>query len=83
MLGPSQVDQAALLYEFSLEAHMLRAIDRFIDLSAVRGELAAFYSHTGRPSVDPELMIRMLGTAVPTSRRACPGPTISAPFVTA
>lgn len=39
---------------------MLRAIDRFIDLSAVRRELASFYSHTGRPSIDPELMIRML-----------------------
>lgn len=65
MLGPRQVDQAALFYEFSIECHipadhMLRAIDRFIDLSAVRGELASFYSHTGRPSIDPELMIRML-----------------------
>jgi transposase len=54
-----------LFYEFSIEGHipadhMLRAIDRFIDLSAVRGELASFYSHTGRPSIDPELMIRML-----------------------
>jgi transposase len=65
MLGPRQVDQAMLFYEFSLEGHipadhMLRSIDRFVDLSAVRGELAGFYSHTGRPSVDPELMIRML-----------------------
>jgi Transposase domain (DUF772) len=39
---------------------MLRSIDRFIDLSEVREKLAGFYSHTGRPSVDPELMIRML-----------------------
>lgn len=65
MLGPRQVDQATLFYEFSLEAHipadhMLRSIDRFVDLSAVRQELASYYSHTGRPSVDPELMIRML-----------------------
>ncbi len=61
MLGPRQVDQSALFYEFSLEAdHMLRSIDRFVDLSEVRGELAGFYSHTGRPSVDPELTIRML-----------------------
>ena len=40
--------------------HFVRSIDRFTDLSAVRRELAPFYSATGRPSVDPELMIRML-----------------------
>jgi transposase len=35
-------------------------IDRFLDLKDLRAHLAAFYSHTGRPSVDPELMLRML-----------------------
>jgi transposase len=40
--------------------HLLRSIDRFVDLSDLRRELAPFYSTTGRPSVDPELMIRML-----------------------
>src|SRR5882757_9170695 len=65
MMGPRQVDQAPLFYEFSLErhvpgAHLLRAIDRFVDLSDVRSHLAPFYSTTGRPSIDPELMIRML-----------------------
>jgi transposase len=35
-------------------------IDRFVDLSSIRTRLAGFYSHTGRPSVDPELLIRML-----------------------
>src|SRR6266404_8595583 len=65
MVGPRQVDQAPLFYEFSLEghvpaAHLLRAIDRFVDLSDVRSHLAPFYSTTGRPSVDPELMVRML-----------------------
>src|SRR6186713_1610236 len=65
MMGHRQVGQAALFYEFSLERHvpadhLLRSIDRFVDLGAVRGELAAFYSNLGRPSVDPELMIRML-----------------------
>jgi len=65
MMGPRQEAQAALFYEFSLEEHvpddhLLRSIDRFLDLSSVRGHLADFYSHTGRPSVDPELMIRML-----------------------
>jgi transposase len=65
MMGPRQVDQAALFYEFSLErhipaAHLLRSIDRFVDLSEVRGHLAPFYSSTGRPSIDPELLVRML-----------------------
>jgi transposase len=40
--------------------HLLRAIDRFVDLSGVRHHLQPFYSSIGRPSVDPELMIRML-----------------------
>lgn len=39
---------------------MLRAIDRFVDLDGVRKHLATFYSSTGRPSIDPELLIRML-----------------------
>ncbi len=65
MLGPRQETQAALFYEFSLEDHvprdhLLRSIDRFVDLTSVRAYLAGFYSHTGRPSVDPELLIRML-----------------------
>ena len=65
MMGPRQVDQAPLFYEFSLErhvpaAHLLRAIDRFVDLSEVRSHLAPFYSSTGRPSIDPELLVRML-----------------------
>ena len=65
MMGPRQVAQGALFYEFSLERHvpedhLLRSIDRFVDLGDVRGRLAPLYSSTGRPSVDPELMIRML-----------------------
>ena len=65
MMGPPQVDQAALFYEFSLErhvpaTHLLRAIDRFVDLSDVRSHLAPFYSSTGRPSIDPELLVRIL-----------------------
>jgi len=40
--------------------HLLRAIDRFVDLSDLRARLAPFYSETGRPSIDPELLIRML-----------------------
>src|SRR4029453_12219792 len=65
MMGERQVDQSALFYEFSLEKqvpadYMLRAVDRFVDLSDVRTHLAPFYSTTGRPSADPELLIRML-----------------------
>jgi hypothetical protein len=65
MMGERQVDQAALFYEFSIERHvpqdhLLRAIDHFVDLSEVRRDLAPFYSSLGRPSIDPELLIRML-----------------------
>jgi transposase len=38
----------------------VRSIDRFVDLSDVRAHLRPFYSEMGRPSIDPELMIRML-----------------------
>jgi len=65
MMGHRQVEQAALFYEFSLEMHvpadhLLRSIDRFVELGDLRRDLASFYSTVGRPSVDPELMIRML-----------------------
>jgi transposase len=65
MMGHRQVEQAALFYEFSLERHvptdhLLRSIDRFVELGELRRELAPFYSAIGRPSIDPELMIRML-----------------------
>jgi tripartite-type tricarboxylate transporter receptor subunit TctC len=63
MMGCRQVEQAALFYEFSLERHvpadhLLRSIDRFVEFGELRRELAAFYSTLGRPSIDPELMIR-------------------------
>ena len=65
MMGPRQEAQGALFYEFSIEDHvpddhLLRRIDRFVDLSDIRRHLGPHYSSTGRPSVDPELMIRML-----------------------
>ena len=69
MMGPKQEAQAALFYEFSLEDHvpqdhLLRSIDRFVDLSDIRQYLAEFYSHTGRPSVDPELLIGRVSKVV-------------------
>ena len=65
MMGERTVAQEALFYSFSLERHvpadhMLRSIDRFVDLSGIREHLKPFYSEMGRPSIDPELMIRML-----------------------
>ncbi|WP_413220012.1 IS1182 family transposase [Tritonibacter mobilis] len=56
---------ARLFYEFDLETHipsdhLLRGIDRFLNLEGLHEEVRDFYSHTGRPSLDPELMIRML-----------------------
>src|SRR5271167_2071545 len=60
MMGERRVMQEVLFYGFSLERHvpdnhMLRKIDRFIDLSEVRAHLEPYYSETGRPSIDPEL----------------------------
>src|ERR1700752_180335 len=65
MMGHQKVEQAALFDEFSLERHvptnhLLRSIDRFVELGELRRELSAFYSTIGRPSIAPELMIRML-----------------------
>ena len=65
MMGERQTDQPELFYGFSLERHvpadhLLRSIDRFVDLGDIRAQLRPFYSDTGRPSIDPELMIRML-----------------------
>jgi transposase len=65
MMGDRQFEQESLFYGFSVERHvpadhLLRSIDRFVDLSAIRAHLQPFYSHTGHPSIDPELLIRML-----------------------
>jgi transposase len=65
MMGHQRVEQAALFYEFSLERHippnhLLRSIDRFVELDGLRREIASYYSTIGRPSIAPELMIRML-----------------------
>jgi transposase len=65
MMGDQLVMQESLFYQFRLDDHvpadhMLRAIDRFVDLGPLRQHLVPFYSATGRPSIDPELMVRML-----------------------
>jgi transposase len=80
MMGERRVMQEALFYGFSLERHvpndhLLRKIDRFVDLSAVRAHLEPYYSEVGRPSIDPERMIRMLIVGycfgVRSERRLC------------
>src|SRR6187200_2781150 len=65
MMGRLNHDQGQLFYSFSLEEavpddHLVREIAAVLDLAWVRVELAPYYSSTGRPSIDPELMIRML-----------------------
>ena len=78
MMGERRMMQEALFYGFSLERHvpdnhLLRKIDRFVDLSEVRTHLEPYYSETGRPSIDPELMMRMLivGFGIRSERRLC------------
>ncbi len=65
MMGERLGQQDRLFYEFCLDDvvpldHLLRRIDSVLDLSWLRRELSPFYSHTGCPSVDPELLIRMV-----------------------
>ena len=64
-MGQRAQHQGQLFYSFDLIAavpddHLVRRIAAVLDLSWVHGELAPHYSHTGRPSIDPVLMIRML-----------------------
>src|SRR6185295_10823711 len=65
MMGRLNHDQKQLFYSFCLDEvvpddHLVRAIASVLDLSWVHKELAPYYSTTGRPSIDPVLMIRML-----------------------
>jgi len=65
MMGQLPAAQNALFYDFCLERHipedhLLRQIDQFLDFDQIRHHLQPFYSTNGRPSIDPELMIRML-----------------------
>jgi transposase len=80
MLGERVGEQDRLFYEFDLEErvpcdHLLRRIEGVLDLSWLRAETRPFYSHTGRLSVCPELMIRMLLVgycySIRSERRLC------------
>jgi transposase len=79
MMG-RQDEPAQLFYKFSLDRHvpaehLLRQIDAVLDLSTLRQMLAPYYASGGRPSIDPELMIRMLLVgyvfAIRSERRLC------------
>jgi len=80
MMGERRVMQETQFYGFSLERHvqsdhLMRKIDRFVDLSEVRAHLEPHYSEVGRPSIDRELMMRMLIVGycfgVRSERRLC------------
>src|SRR5664279_2321508 len=80
MMGQGCGGHRQLFYAFNLDDHvpadhLLRGIDRFLNLGDLRRHLAPFYSHTGRPSIDPELMVRMLivgySFGIRSERRLC------------
>ena len=80
MMGQRTGGQKQLFYSFNLDDHvpadhLLRGIDRCLDLDELLDHLAPFYSHTGRPSIDPELMVRMLmvgySFSIRSERRLC------------
>jgi transposase len=80
MMGRREGGQGEFFYVFDLDKvvptdHLVRQIDAMLDLSWVHKEFASYYSHTGRPSIDPVLMIRMLIVgyvfAIRSERRIC------------
>jgi transposase len=63
MMGRLKSEQGRLFHQFNLEDavpddHLARRVDAALDLSWLHSELAPHYSSMGRPSIDPELMIR-------------------------
>lgn len=79
MLGESQRKEPMFYYvrmeEMIPENHLLRLVDKHIDLSFIRAKVKHLYSHTGRPSVDPEILLRMLVIGylygITSERRLC------------
>src|ERR1700684_647355 len=80
MMGRRERRQGQFFYAVDLDKvvpidHLVRQIDGVLDLDWVHKELAPYYSHTGRPSIDPVLMIRMLIVgyvfAIRSERRLC------------
>ncbi len=80
MMGRQQAAQVPLFYTFNLDDHvptnhLLRGIDQFLDLSELHQHLAPHYNHTGQPSIDLGLIIRMLVVGyclgIRSERRLC------------
>src|SRR3984893_6422355 len=82
MMGRKHREQANFFYEFRLDdmipkGHLLRGINVFVTsvLGDLHQQLGPFYSDTGRPSIDPELLIRMLIVGycfgIPSERKLC------------
>jgi len=80
MMGRLETDREQFFYSYRLDElvpadHLVRKLDAVLDLSWVRAELAPYYSHTGRPSIDPEVMLRMLVVgyvfAIRSERQLC------------
>ena len=88
-MGRRERGQGQFFYAFDLDKvvpadHLVRQIDGVLDLDWVHKELAPYYSHTGRPSIDPVLMIRMLIVgyvfAMRSERRLCSKVQVNLPL---
>lgn len=75
-----QAVSESLFYDFRLEdhvpeKHLLRQLDKVLRFDGIRAALLSYYSHTGRPSIDPELMLRMMlvgyAYGIRSDRRLC------------
>ena len=82
MMGRQDRDQGQLFYEFNLDDviardHLLRRMNGFVAaaLDDLHPQLRPFYCDIGRPSVDPELLIRMLIVGYCSGIRAVAGVT--------
>ena len=64
MLGEKQRSEPMFYYikldDLIPEDHLLRLIHKYVDFSFIRDRVKHLYSHTGRPSIDPEVLLRML-----------------------
>jgi transposase len=79
MIGKKRSDEEAFHYfrmrEMVPNDHILKRIDKRVDFSFIRDRVRHLYSRTGRPSVDPEVMVRMLLVGylfgITSERRLC------------
>lgn len=79
VLGEKKKEEKFFYYlrpeELIPEDHILRLIDRYVDFSFIRTKVEHLYSHTGRPSVDPDVMMRMILVGylfgITSERRLC------------